>query len=236
MKRFYILFILFFAIFHPVLLSGITTRIPISSIGTVSVQDTLKEYQVLYNGKIWRNLYYQVHENQFLFSDKFLAGSLTISGKVFNNIDLKYDIFKDELLTPVENGNILQLNKEMVDSFSLNFQNSIYRFIRMKEGTGQGGYFNVLYKGKSALYLKYLKKIDKLAVEGQYDKFYQDSKLFFVNDSVFFQITGIRDLINAIDDQKDPVKTFIKKNKLNVSEKIPESFIPILRYFDGLSQ
>jgi hypothetical protein len=236
MKRFNILFILFFAIFHTVLLSGVATHIPLSSIGRPSEQDTLKDYQVLYNGKIWRDLYYQVHENQFLFSDEFLSGSLSISGKVFNNIDLKYDIFKDELLTPVENGNMLQLNKEMVDSFTLNFQNKNYRFIRMKEGPGPGGYFNVLYKRKSALYLKYYKKIDKLAVEGQYDMFYQDSKLFFVNDSAFFQITGKRDLINAIDDKNDRVKTFIKKNKFNVSEKIPESFIPILRYFDGLSQ
>lgn len=200
------------------------------------MQDTLKEDQVLYNGKIWRNLYYQVRENQFLFSNEFLSGSLTISSKVFYNIDLKYDIFKDELLTPVENGIILQLNKEMVDSFSLNFQNKTYRFIRMKEESGQGGYFNVLYKAKSGLYLKYFKKIDKLAVEGQYDKFYQDTKLFLLKDNTFFQITGKRDLINAIDDGKVPVKAFINKNKLNVSEKIPESFIPILRYFDGLSQ
>lgn len=236
MKRFNILFILFFAIFHPVVLSGVTIHIPISSKGIISEQDTLKENQVLYNGKIWRNLYYQVHENQFLFSEEFLSGSLTISGKVFNNIDLKYDIFKDELLTPVENGMILQLNKEMVDSFSLNFQNKTYRFIRMKEDSGTGGYFNILYKGKSALYLKYYKKIDRLAVEGQYDKFYQFSKLFFVNDNAFFQINGKKDLLNAIDNQKDLVKVFMKKNKSNVSEKLPESYIPILRYFDGLSQ
>jgi hypothetical protein len=235
MKRFNILFILFFAIYHTAALSGITVLNHTSSKG-ISGQDTLKENQVLYNGKIWRSLYYNVRENQFLFSDEFLPGSLSISGKTFNNIDLKYDIFKDELLTPVENGNILQLNKEMVDSFSLNFQDKNYRFIRVKEGTGHGGYFNVLYKGKSALYLKFFKKIDKLAVEGQYDMFYQDSKLFFVNDNEFFQITGKRDLINAIDDPNDRVKDFIKKNKFNVSEKIPESFIPILRYFDGLSQ
>jgi hypothetical protein len=236
MKRFNILFILFIAIFHQVLLFGVTPDIPVSTSGIASKGDTIIENQVLYNGKIWRNHYRHVQENQFLFSNEFLRGSLTISGKVFDNIDLKYDIFNDELLTPVDNGIILQLNKEMVDSFSLNFQNKKYPFIRMKEGSGPGGYFNVLYKEKSALYLKYFKKIDKLAVEGQYDKFYQDSKLFFVNGNTFFQITGKRDLINAIDDHKDLVITFIKKNKLNVSEKIPESFIPILRYSDGLSQ
>ena len=46
---------------------------------------------------------------------------------------LKYDIFKDELLTPVDPGGILQLNKEMIDSFSLSFQNKTYRFEKIQE-------------------------------------------------------------------------------------------------------
>jgi hypothetical protein len=236
MKRFDIVFIFFFVFFQTSLLSAVTPHLSSSVKEISSVQDTVRENQVLYNGKIWRNLYYQVQEKQFLFSNEFLPGSLTISGKEFNNINLKYDIFKDELLTPVDNGIILQLNKEMIDSFSLNFKNNIYRFIRLKEDSGPGGYFKILYKGKSALYLKYYKKIDKLAVEGQYDMFYQYSKLFFVKDNMVYQITGKSDLLNAIADKKELMKTFIKKNKLNVSEKIPESFIPILRYFDGLSQ
>lgn len=227
---------LFYVLFQTAVLSAVTPHFSSSVKKIFSEQNTLSENQVLYNGKIWRNLYYQVQENQFLFSNEFLPGSLTISGKTFNNINLKYDIFKDELLTPVDNGIILQLNKEMIDSFSLNYQNNTYRFIRLKEDSGPGGYFKILYKGKSALYLKYFKKIDKLAVEGQYDRFYQYSKLFFVKDNKVYQITGKSDLLNAIDDKKDLVKIFIKKNKLNVSEKIPESFIPTLRYFDGLSQ
>jgi hypothetical protein len=236
MKRLNILLIFFYALFHTVLLSGTAAHITRIAKGNIRQQDTLKENQILYNGKIWRNLYYMVHENQFLFSNEFLHGSITISGKVFNNIELKYDIFKDELLTPVDPGMILQLNKEMVDSFSLNFENNISRFIRIKEDGSPGGYYKVLYEGKSSLYLKYYKKIDKLADEGQYDKFYQFSRLFYVKDNELFQITGKSDLINAINDQKNLVKTFIKKNKLNVSEKIPESFIPIIRYFDSLSQ
>jgi hypothetical protein len=223
MKSFNILIVFLFIHLHSAPVSGITTRIPFDPIRKPGQQDTLIDNQHLYNGKIWRNLYYQVQENQFLFSNEFLHGSLSISGKVFNSIDLKYDIFKDELLTPVEKGIILQLNKEMIDSFSIDFQNTTYRFIKMKSESGPGGYYNVLYKGKTGLYLKYYKKIDKLAVEGQYDK-------------SAFQITGKGDLMKTIDDQKDLVKTFIKKNKFNVSDNIPESFIPILRYYDGLSQ
>lgn len=236
MRRYNFLVILFFPLLQVAQLSAFIPHIPFSGKGIIIGQDTLKENQFLYNGKIWRNLYYQVHGNQFLFSNEFLSGSITITGKVFDNIDLKYDIFKDELLTPVDPGIILQFNKEMVDSFSFNFQNKAYRFIKLKDQNGQGFYYSVLYEGKTALYLKYYKKIEKLADEGQYDEFYQYSKLFFVKNNDVVQINGKSDLLNSLDDKKDLIKSFIKKNKLSVSEKVPESFIPILRYFDGLSQ
>jgi len=211
-------------------------HIPLSGNGIMIGQDTVKENQFLHNGKIWKNVYYQVHGNQFLFANGFLSGSITISGKTFDNIDLKYDIFKDELLTPVNPGIILQFNKEMVDSFSLNFQSKNFRFIKLKDKDGQEIYYSVLYKGKTALYLKYYKKIEKLADAGQYDQFYQYSKLFLVRNNDIVQINGKNDLLKAIEDQHDLIRAFIKKNKLSVSEKIPESFIPILRYFDGLSK
>lgn len=99
----------------------------------ISQQDPLKENQILYNGKVWRNHFTSVKGDQFLFSKDYLPGSLTINGKTFTDIYLKYDIFKDEILTPVDAGGILQLNKEMVDSFSVLFQNKTYRFIKMKE-------------------------------------------------------------------------------------------------------
>ena len=46
-------------------------------------QDTINENQFLYNGRIWRNLYPTIKENQFLFSKEFLAASVTMRGKTF---------------------------------------------------------------------------------------------------------------------------------------------------------
>lgn len=235
MKIFKILVFLLYSLFKVSEVSAFVQLCPLSETITVSKQDTIKDNQDLYNGKIWKNLYYTVLKNQFLFSNEYLQGTVTVRNKRFTNIDLKYDIFKDELLTPVDHSMILQINKEMVDSFSLNFQNRTYSFIKLKDEDRQEGYYNILYKGKNALYQKYFKKIDKLAVEGKYDEFYQYSKLFFVKNGVFIQIRGKSDLLNAMDDRLDLVRTFIKKNKLTVSEKIPESFIPIVRYYNGLN-
>lgn len=201
-------------------------------------QDTLKENQKLYNGRIWRNLYYLTDGNQFLFSGEFLPGSLTINGKRFTDVFLKYDLYNDEILTPVDSGVILQLNKELVDSFSLLFQNKIYKFIKMQFDSVKGSknYYNVLYQGKTALYLKFTKKIDKLTVDGGNEKFYQFSRIYFMKNNIVYLINNKGDIIKALIDKKELIKPFIKKNRLSVSEKEPESFIPVIRYYDVISR
>jgi hypothetical protein len=58
---------------------------------------------------------------------------LTINGEFYKNILINYDIYNDEILTPKNHGNIVQLNKEMVDSFTLVSGGVIYRFVNTQE-------------------------------------------------------------------------------------------------------
>ena len=205
---------------------------------SASAADTIKENQVLYNGRLWRNIYFTVQGDQFLFSKEFLPGSVSINGKTFSNIVLKYDIFEDEIITPADTGGIVELNKEMVDSFNISFQNKKYQFVTIRRDSSKRSksYFNILYTGKSALYLKYDKKISKLEVEGKYDKFYQVSRIYLVKGSIFLPVTGKSELMKILSDNKDLVKDFIGKNRLNISVKEPESIIPVIRYYDSISK
>lgn len=200
--------------------------------------DTLKENQILYNGKLWKNLYYNIMEDQYLFSKDYLKGSLTINGESFRNISLKYDIYNDEITTPSNLGIVLQLTKERVDSFTLDFQNRTYRFAKIQEDTLKSykGYFNVLYKGNCALYVKYKKEIELLAVDRKWDMFYQTHRIYFENHNIIYSVTGKGDLLRILSANKDQLKSYIKKNKLKVSKKRPESFVPILRFYDSLSK
>jgi hypothetical protein len=179
-----------------------------------------------------------LNEDQFLFTNKFMTGSLTINGKTFTDIDLKYDIFKDEILTPVDPGGILQLNKELVDSFSVVFQNKKYRFTKIQEDSLKRlkSYVNIIYKGKTVLYVKYNKKIDRSAIEGKSDSFYQTSRIYFVKDNIAYTLTDKSDLFEVLKKDKAQIRDFMKKNKLRVSKKDPESFVPIIRYYDSLSR
>jgi hypothetical protein len=204
----------------------------------ISQQDPHKENQILYNGKVWRNLYYNVRGDQFLFSRDYLPGSLTINGKSYKNLNISYDICNDEIIIPTDHGTILQLNKEMVDSFSLVSENKIYRFVNTREDSLAGikGFVNVLYKGKSALYIKYKKEIQPLAVDNKYDLFFQTYRIYFFKEGTIHQITSKRDLLKLLYEDKTQIKNFIRKRNLKISKKVPESFIPVIRYFDSISQ
>lgn len=236
MNRYNILIILFFIFFAGVGLYGMVPLFPSPLMVKICKQDTLKENQVLHNGRIWRNLYYLIEGDQFLFSKKFLPGSVAINGKIFSNVSLKYDIYKDEILTPVDTGGILQLNKELTDSFSISFENKKYQFIRLQDDSLKGSkkYFNVLYKGKTALCIKYFKKIEHPA-DGGDDKFYAFNRIYFVKDKLAYMIKGKRDLMKILIKEKELIRAFIKKNKLYVSDKEPESFIPVIKYYDSIS-
>lgn len=238
MNRYSFLFFCFLLFFSRSALSAI---IPYDS-GYAKIienqQDTLKENQILYNGKLWKNLYYNIMEDQYLFSKDYLKGSLTINGESFRNISLKYDIYNDEITTPSNLGIVLQLTKERIDSFTLDFQNRTYRFAKIQEDTLKSykGYFNVLYKGNCALYVKYKKEIELLAVDRKWDMFYQTHRIYFENHNIIYSVSGKGDLLRILSANKDQLKSYIKKNKLKVSKKRPESFVPILRFYDSLSK
>lgn len=204
----------------------------------ISQQDPLKENQILYNGKVWRNHFTSVKGDQFLFSKDYLPGSVTVNGKSYKNLNINYDIYNDEITTTKNNGVILQLNKEMIDSFTLVFEFKTYLFKNTQADslTGIKGYINVLYNGKSALYVKYKKEIDLLAVDDKYDLFFQTHKIYFVKKGTVYQLSGKGDLLKALQEDKTQIKAFMKKNGLRVSKKVPGSFIPIIRYYDSLSQ
>lgn len=202
----------------------------------LSVNDTLKESQILYNGRVWRNRHYMVLEDQFFLSKDFLPGSVTIEGETFDNINVRYDIYTDQIMIPLKQGPSLQLNKEMVDSFTLNYMNRTWRFINISEDSLNliNGYVNVLYKGKSELYIKYRKEIAIMAVDKKYDKFYQAQKVYLVKDSITYQINGERNLLKLFGDDEQAIKDYIRTNKVVLSRKNPDSFIPVIRFYDNL--
>jgi hypothetical protein len=205
-----------------------------------SEQDTLKENQNLYTGKVWKNNFHRINGDQFLFTNYFLPGSVSTNGKTFKNLSIRYDIYSDEIMIPVDLEEIVQLNKEMIDSFSITFENKIYRFSKIAEDSlnsikGLKGYLYVLYQGASALYIKYNKYILPNITDKSDGDFVQTHKIYLVKDKIVREIITKNDLYKALAEYKVQIKEYLKKSKIKVSKNRPESFVPVIRFYDSIS-
>lgn len=194
------------------------------------------ENQILYNGRVWRNLYSRVRGNQFLFTGMFLPGTVLINGKLFTGLELMYDIYNDELLIKSDHGLILKLNKEVIDGFTMEYNNRNYDFQKFEEkGNKQvEGYFNVLYKGNPELLVKYKKEIRLLAVNNTYDLFSQYHHIYLKKDGVIHLINKTKDIIDLYGYDNKVIRNFIKTRRLTVTKKNPESFIPLVEFCESL--
>lgn len=198
-------------------------------------QDPVDKH-VLLNGRIWRNQYSKVTGDQFFLTDKYIKGSVTFNGRTFENLNLKYDIYNDELILSIESYPVIFMNKEMIDSFSLLSGNRTYHIINAGTDTLNvlKGYVNVLYNGPSALYVKYIKKIQPLADDGKYDLFYQGFIVYLRKGAETIQVTGKKRFMSLLEDKKKEIRDYLKRTGIKVTQKDPYTFIPVLEFYDGI--
>jgi len=199
--------------------------------------DTVPVNQFLYNGRIWRNKYFYIKGDPYLFAPAMLDGSVKVNNKSFNNVRIQYDIYSDELLSLNNHNVIIQLNKEIVDEFTISYAGTEYHFRRIDDN-GQGpptGYVNILYDGETTLLVKYFKTIELRAVENKYDSFSGAHKIYVKKDGKPVFIRNRKQLLDLFDDKKREIKTYLRENSLKVSGKLPASFIPVVEYYDRLT-
>jgi hypothetical protein len=202
------------------------------------IQNNPSDKQFLLNGRIWRNQYSKAVGDQFFLSNEFLKGSVVFNGRRFDNLDLLYDINSDELLLRSRSYPVIIMNKEMVDSFSLVFNNRNYHVINAGNDSPGilRGYVNIIYEGPSTLYVKYKKAIQPLAVDGRYDLFHSDHSVYLKKGEEIVTVTRKKELINLLEDKRKEIRLYLKSNGLKLRQKDPETYIPVLRYYDSLKE
>lgn len=196
------------------------------------------EKQILFNGKIWVNLYHMTEGHQFFSSRDFLPGSVSMSGKVFDNPALRFklDLVNDELLLSADMSTVVQLNKEIVDSFTLETEGRTIRFVKLEAGSVNhlNGYYQVLHSGSTKLYVSYRKELRLRSTVGERDTFIQSHTVYLVKEGIPYKITGRAGLMKHLVDKKIQLRKHIRSEKIRLSGNDPGSIVPLLEFYDSL--
>ena len=194
-------------------------------------------HENLLNGRIYTGRGDKIN-HPFFIENSWNPGKVCYSGTVSEEEILKYDISTDNLIILFNvkgSAYPVSINRDIVKEFYLRGHHFIL-LEGFKCTDGQNlipGYYEIIFDGKLRFYIRHEKKENFNRLNQQQE--YSGTISFYLKkDGNFVRIKKRKDLLKALNDQKDEIKSFIRENDLHISLNNIESVINILEFYDNL--
>ena len=230
---------IFFIVFH-----GLGQSTTNNSITSETYENTLQS-----NGSsvlIFNNAYDGIKGTPYLSSSWSPGGLIMRNGAQYKDLEVKYDMLEDNVLVKDKTGSPIFLVHGSVSSFQYHDElGAEHKFINLSISDNANfnemtGFFEILFKGNSSLYMKrskYLKHVESLGAYSSnksYDEFRDNPPEYFLinnEEEITKFYRGKKSLLNALNDDGS-LATYVKKKKRNL--KKDEDIILLMEYYNSL--
>ncbi|HEY4206084.1 MAG TPA: hypothetical protein VGM31_04685 [Puia sp.] len=172
----------------------------------------------------------------FFQSDIPLDGSASYDGANYENILLQYDLITGEVIThdSTVNANI-SLVREKLPRFTISGHVFLWLpAVGDSAITLDPGYYEMLYNGPCSLVARHEKKMVYPTTNEEIVKYVESTNYFLRRDGQYFRIEGQHSLLKVLADKKDPLKKFIRQNKLQFDKYPGNALIQVIHYYTQL--
>ncbi len=186
----------------------------------------------LYEGVEYKKGYRTINKyHEYYVSTEFLIGNIIYDKQPYYDIDMKYNIYDDELIIklPVQSGySIIKLISEKIESFSINS----HTFIRLSHEKNDiffvniAGFYEILFQNTILTLYKKHKKIKKKQLYRKfiYNEFKDKNEYFLYFNDEYYKLSSKRNLVQLFPKQKKDINTFYKINKVSLNSN-PDIFM-----------
>lgn len=183
-----------------------------------------------------KNTYgYQAIEGSPYLNSEFIDGVIYLKDTTSYKLPLRYDIYANEMEYQLKGVNYVVGNPQFLKKILLG--GSIFIYLPFIQ---KGGYFELLESGKCFLVQKrsvmFKPAEGPKPIEGTTTpaKFIREPDIFYigVKDSKTIEIANMKSVINALQDQKLKIESFIKTEKIKKTTK--GNLIKITEYYNSL--
>lgn len=195
--------------------------------------------ELLVNGRPYFPINLEAKGHPFYLSDEYQSGILYVKDRVFDNVDLRYNVEKDQLLLRQElnNSAIVEISftSSLVDSFYLHAM----FFINDKHvGINKGAtYLKRLFKGRYSLYEKRKKVFYSIYTEiAPFGRYSDAQKTYFIQNigGSFTEIKNKRAFLKFFGKHKKSLRRFMKKHSIRFGKATDEEFYILMKYCNEL--
>lgn len=137
--------------------------------------------QNLYNGRAYYMYDSKMEEHQFFVDRKWARGSVYYNDQLFENVEMLYDIVKDELVIHHLNGDNLLLQTERIDYFDV-LDHHYKRLIAGKDIPDgmRTGFYDIVYNGNTKLIVRRRKERQEKIVERQVISLFPQKDFYYL--------------------------------------------------------
>lgn len=197
----------------------------------------IKGQSGLYNGSEYRTVRRSNEEHPFFFQDDWQWGSVDYNGQHYEQVPILYDIFTDELVTEhYHNAQEIVMVKSKVTAFHMAGADFINIQDPLPSGLPVTGFYEVVYNGPSMILTRHQKRLEEKIEQTELLVFYTFRiRHYLLKDETWYRISSKRELMKLFGDQKQEIRTYIKKNGLKLSKTNPEAYGKVAAYYDTLT-
>ncbi|WDF63917.1 hypothetical protein [Flavobacterium sp. KACC 22763] len=188
------------------------------------------------NGKIHIDPYNLKNSHNYYSNKNFVKGSVFYDNQLYENILIKYDIYKDQLVKSFENMSTfgITLINEKTDYFIIGDKRFINIDNKYKYPKAITGFFEEKYLGKNiSLYIKHTKTAKETISEtALYTEFKEYTNYQLLYNSKFASVNTRKEILEIFPLLKKEIKDFYKKNKI-LEETNPYQFkADLIKFID----
>lgn len=233
------------------LISPVAAQLPDAdtSIRAAAVSNTIQVYHqfikfptALYNGREYLEYYHTIHEGHpFFHAVPFGKGSVIYDDILYENVYLKYDIVRDQVLIKEPSGIFsLILFPDKLGYFTVHGGT----FIRVvNNGTDNAlatGMYQQLWNGTYATLLKKEKKTIQTNVsqlEGVRNYIDSSVNYYIQTADGYHAVSTQRGILGILKDKKNELQAYIRKNKLKFrKDELEGSLLSTVTFYNSLKK
>ncbi|WP_153799802.1 hypothetical protein [Foetidibacter luteolus] len=200
--------------------------------------DFLSPETSLYNGIEYVDYAHLLKEGHpFFDASAFAKGSLVYNGIMYNDVELLYDVVKDEAILHAP-GYIakMQLLKERVSSFSIGSRHFVRHVQDSLHASPPTGFYNVLYDNGIQLYQKKIKTVQENISTNQLERYIAETTGYFLKKgNAWYAVNSKGAVLSALKDKKKELQQLIKQQNLDIRHNKEEALKQIVAYYNSIT-
>lgn len=175
----------------------------------------------LNNGIRYKELYrIKDGKHKFYRTSSFIKGDIIYDEQPYYNIDLKYDLFEDQIIINLQtkNGNSLfQLIKDLISIITIDNKNFVNLYTRQIKNSSNSisGFHEILVSNNTIILYKKHKKIRNKQFEKiVYSKFKSKNEYYFFTEGEYYLIKSKGEISKIFPDYRKEINSFINNNRV----------------------